>query len=167
MREIKKGDIVSRESYNNDIIFSVIKIIKGDKKVALLKGIDVRVEADAPLDDLRLVDRNELKKREKEFEEKIMKRIDKIEHLSSRRKEVIYTGKILHLDGDKKYAEKSIMYYRKIGLNAIVKNIPENKQPKVVYRLLTIYNPDILVITGHDAMIKNGARYRDIYNYRN
>ena len=28
MREIKKGDIVSRESYNNDIIFSVIKIIK-------------------------------------------------------------------------------------------------------------------------------------------
>ena len=109
MREIKKGDIVSRESYNNDIIFSVIKIIKGDKKVALLKGIDVRVEADAPLDDLRLVDRNELKKREKEFEEKIMNRIDKIEHLSSRRKEVIYTGKILHLDGDKKYAEKSIM----------------------------------------------------------
>ena len=167
MREIKKGDIVSRESYNNDIIFSVIKIIKGDKKVALLKGIDVRVEADAPLDDLRLVDRNELKKREKEFEEKIMNRIDKIEHLSSRRKEVIYTGKILHLDGDKKYAEKSIMYYRKIGLNAIVKNIPENKQPKVVYRLLTIYNPDILVITGHDGMIKNGARYRDIYNYRN
>ena len=147
MREIKKGDIVSRESYNNDIIFSVIKIIKGDKKVALLKGIDVRVEADAPLDDLRLVDRNELKKREKEFEEKIMNRIDKIEHLSSRRKEVIYTGKILHLDGDKKYAEKSIMYYRKIGLNAIVKNIPENKQPKVVYRLLTIYNPDIVVIT--------------------
>ena len=59
------------------------------------------------------------------------------------------------------------MYYRKIGLNAIVKNIPENKQPKVVYRLLTIYNPDILVITGHDGMIKNGARYRDIYNYRN
>ena len=30
----------------------------------------MRVEADAPLDDLRLVDRNELKKREKEFEEK-------------------------------------------------------------------------------------------------
>ena len=45
------------------------------------------------------------------------------------------------------YSEKSIMYYKKMGLNATVKNIPENKQPKVVYRLLQIYNPDILVIT--------------------
>lgn len=59
------------------------------------------------------------------------------------------------------------MYYKKLGLNAVVRNIPENKQPKVVYRLLSIYNPDILVITGHDGMIKNGARYRDIFNYRN
>ena len=39
------------------------------------------------------------------------------------------------------------MYYKKMGLNAIVRNIPENKQSKVVYRLLQIYNPDILVIT--------------------
>ena len=54
-----------------------------------------------------------------------------------------------------------------MGLDAIVKNIPENRQPKAVYRLLTIYNPDILVITGHDGMIKNGARYKDILNYRN
>ena len=56
-------------------------------------------------------------------------------------------GRILHLDGDKRYSEKSILYYKKMGLNAIVKNIPENKQPKVVNRLLQIYNPDILVIT--------------------
>ena len=39
------------------------------------------------------------------------------------------------------------MYYKKMGLNATVRNIPENKQPKLVYRLLQIYNPDILVIT--------------------
>ena len=39
------------------------------------------------------------------------------------------------------------MYYKKMGLNAVVKNIPENRQSKIVYRLLTIYNPDILVIT--------------------
>ena len=40
-----------------------------------------------------------------------------------------------------------MMYYKKMGLNAEVRNIPENKQPKAVYRLLQIYNPDILVIT--------------------
>ena len=78
----------------------------------------------------------------------------------------IISGKILHLDGDKKYSEKAYNYYQKAGLNAIVKNIPENKQSKMVKQLLMIYNPDILVITGHDGMIKNNA-VNDIFNYRN
>lgn len=51
MKEIKKGDIVSRKSYGNDIIFSIKRIIKlkNNKKIVILKGIDVRIEADAPL----------------------------------------------------------------------------------------------------------------------
>ena len=170
MHEIKKGDIVSRHSYGNDIIFSVKRIIKlaNKKEIAILKGIDVRVEADAPLEDLKIVNKEEQKAREKELEQRIIYKIEKERlYKENRRKEVIYTGRILHLDGDKKYSEKSMMYYRKMDLNATVRNIAENKQPKVVYRLLQIYNPDILVITRHDGMIKHGARYRDIYNYRN
>ena len=150
MREIKKGDIVSRNSYGNDIIFSVKRILKlaNKKEIAILKGIDVRVEADAPIEDLRAVSKEEQEKREKELERKIIKRIEKERsQKENRRKEVVYTGRILHLDGDKRYSEKSMMYYKKMGLNATVKNIPENRQPKVVYRLLQIYNPDILVIT--------------------
>ena len=77
------------------------------------------------------------------------------------------TGRILHLDGDKRYSEKSIKYYKKMGLDAIVKNIPENKQAIVVRQLLEKYNPDVLVITGHDAMLKKGINYSNIYNYRN
>lgn len=150
MREIKRGDIVSRNSYGNDIIFSVKRIIKlvNKKEIAILKGIDVRIEADAPLEDLQIVSKEKQEKREKELEERIIKRIER-ERIKreNRRKEVVYTGRILHLDGDKKYSEKSMMYYKKMGLNATVKNIPENKQPKVVFRLLQIYNPDILVIT--------------------
>ena len=41
-----------------------------------------------------------------------------------------------------------------MGISAIVKNIPENKQPKMVYSLLKMYKPDIIVITGHDGMFK-------------
>ncbi len=52
-------------------------------------------------------------------------------------------------------------------INAIVKNIQENRQPKVVYNLLKMYKPDILVITGHDGMLRKGYGYYDIYNYRN
>jgi spore coat assembly protein len=59
------------------------------------------------------------------------------------------------------------MYYNKLGLNAVVKNIPEYKQPQEVYRLLKIYNPDILIITGHDGMIKKGMDYNNIANYKN
>ena len=151
MHEIKKGDIVSRNSYGNDIIFSVVRIMKNETRIALLKGIDVRIEADAPLTDLQIVSREEQIKREKELEQRILTMIEKEKKSKdNRRKEIIHTGRILHLDGDRKYSEKSKMYYRKMGLNAVVRNIPEYKQSQVINKLLMIYNPDILVITVHD-----------------
>lgn len=47
--QIKKGDIVGRYSYNNDILFFVDKIINENKteKIAILKGLNLRVQADA------------------------------------------------------------------------------------------------------------------------
>jgi len=87
--------------------------------------------------------------------------------MEKKEREIMKTGRILHLDGDKKYAEKSIIFYKNAGLDAIVKNVSESLQPKVVKRLLNIYNPDILVITGHDGMIKNNEKYYDILNYKN
>lgn len=80
--------------------------------------------------------------------------------------EVSY-GKILHIDGDKRYSEKADRYYKKAGLKAIVKNIPERRQPHVIGSLLQKYKPDILVITGHDSMIRKGTRFYDLYNYKN
>ena len=79
MREIKKGDIVSRNSYGNDIIFSVKRTMKlaNKKEVAILKGIDVRVEADAPLEDLKIVSKEEQLKREKELEQRIIYKIER------------------------------------------------------------------------------------------
>lgn len=149
MRELRKGDIVTRNSYGNDIVFYVKRILKlADKtQIAILKGIDVRVEADAPIEDLKVMSRQEKIKREIELEERIKLKINQDRYTENKKREMVYTGKILHLDGDKRYSEKSIMYYKKMGLKAVVKNIPENKQSKVVYRLLKIYNPDILVIT--------------------
>ena len=132
-------------------MFSVKRILKIDKnkKIAILKGIvDVRIVADAPLEDLEIVSKKEQMQKELDSEKRILNIIEKEkQRADNRRNEIIHTGRILHLDGDKKYSQKSIMYYKKMGLNAIVRNIPEYKQPKVVYRLLTIYNPDIVVIT--------------------
>ena len=176
MKRIKKGSIVARKSYNNDILFIVDKIIStNNSKVALLTGLIERITADSPIEDLELIDKSVAKENFKKLDYKINERFKTL--LSSnnidnagknnRMNEKIITGKILHLDGDKKYSEKSYYYYKKVGLNAVVKNIPEYKQPKVVYNLLKIYNPDILVITGHDGMIKKNIGYNDLYNYRN
>lgn len=177
----KKGDIVGRKSYGKDIIFVVnnIVIVQG-KKIAILRGLTERILADSEISDLEIIDKKHLDKRIGELDLRLNRKIQKnletykesdykiaILTKNTRNKEKIITGKILHLDGDKKYSEKSYRYYQKIGLNAVVKNIPEYKQPKVIYRLLKIYNPDILVITGHDGMIKKGHSYNDIYNYRN
>lgn len=179
MNYIKKGDIVGRKSYNKDIIFTVKNIIRTKRNdVAILKGVTKRIEVDSDIDDLEIIEKKDIKKNFAELDNELQKRIEKINReddnyrigiftKDNRAQEKIITGKILHLDGDRKYSEKSCRYYRKIGLNAVVKNIPEYKQPRVVYNLLEIYNPDILVITGHDGMIKRGTGYDDIYNYRN
>lgn len=52
-------------------------------------------------------------------------------------------------------------------MNAIVKNILEKNQSKYVKILLQRYKPDILVITGHDGMIKKETDFRNVLNYRN
>lgn len=181
MKKIKKGAIVGRKSYGKDVLFIVKNIIptkNGD--IAILRGIVERIEADSDIEDLEMIPKENVKTYLKNKEEELNKKIEKsrieqenknykigILMRNTRAKEKIVTGKILHLDGDKKYSEKSFHYYKKLGLNAIVKNIPEYKQPKVVYQLLRVYQPDILVVTGHDAILKRGMNYYDIYNYRN
>lgn len=160
MIKLKKGDIVARKSYEKDIIFYVKRIIKHPKgDIAILRGLFERVEADSKIEDLEKLDEKLVKKYLKQEKEKIEKRIKekeekyKIGIIETEYRKIdpkIITGKILHLDGDKRYSQKSYNYYKKLGLNAIVKNIPEYKQPRVVYKLLKMYNPDILIITGHD-----------------
>lgn len=181
MSNIKKGDIVARKSYGKDILFVVTNIICTKRqKIAILKGVIERIEADSPLDDLEKIDKKSRQEKIEKMQNKINQKIVEKRGMSkyskyqigilssnNRNKEKMITGKILHLDGDKKYSEKSYYYYKKLGLHAIVKNIPEYRQPKVVYSLLTTYHPDILVITGHDGMIKGGRDYHNIYNYRN
>lgn len=168
MQKVNRGDVVGRISYGNDIFFIVDRIIEcKNLKIAVLKGLTMRIVADAPISDLQRVDKHIIKSIEKTIKSRIEARIE-LSIVNSRINiEKIYTGKILHLDGDRRYSEKAVRYYKKMGLHAIVKNIPENKQSAMVRFLLSKYNPDILIITGHDAMLKKGSNFNNIYNYRN
>lgn len=180
MYKIKKGDVVGRISYGKDILFKVENIIKRSdgKKVAILKGLILRIEADADLEDLVLIEKQQVQNKMRSLEDKLEDKIKRCtkkhiykEKIEKRkflgRSQEEKNGKVLHLDGDKRYTDKSMRYYKKLGIEAIVRNVPENRQEYVVMDLLNRYNPDILVITGHDGMIKNGTGYNDIYNYRN
>lgn len=171
METIKKGDIVGRKSYNEDILFYVKAIVPvNGEKIAILKGLSIRIEADAPLKDLTIIKKQTAKKRvgkiENRLDEKIKtgnigctknkNGIGKIFNSRSKVEEIY--GKILHIDGDRKYSEKSAKYYKKLGLSAVVRNIPENIQQYAIIDLLNRYKPDILVITGHDRNDKKWNR---------
>ena len=162
MEKIKKGDIVARKSHNQDILFSVENIIN---RIAILKGVTIRVVADAYIEDLVVLDTKEVDDNLRSLDVKIENRINRLLKIgkekikdSEKTFQNINTGKILHLDGDKFYSEKSARYYKKVGLNAIVKNIPENKQHLLVREYINKYNPDILVLTGHDRYDKDGDK---------
>lgn len=161
MDKIKKGDIVGRISYGKDILFRVQKVINkaNGEKVVILKGMTIRIEADAPIEDLVRIEQeridNNLRSLETKLEERVKECTKKLQQPIKKRflrrsQGSEETGLILHLDGDKKYSDKSEKYYKKVGLRAIVRNVPESRQQYVVTDLLNRYHPDILVITGHD-----------------
>ena len=91
MKDFKKGDIVSRASYNNDILFFIEKIIDTNDrgKIAVLKGVTIRIVADAPISDLEIPSESRINENYNSFNKEL-------EHRANR-KEKIY-GKILHLD---------------------------------------------------------------------
>ena len=151
--ELKRGDLVTRISYNHDTIFKITNI-KND--IYYLKGTEVRLYADADLSDL-------VKYQKPDQEEEI---ID--EEIPLDRTEYFYIpGTILHIDGDKEYLDNYLTYYKKKGIYAIGKRISEDHIYENILNLLNEYKPDIIIITGHDAFYPKKGDIKDLKNYRN
>ena len=136
----KIGDYVTRKKYDNDIIFRIIKI---DNNKAILHGKDYRLCADSNLDDLVL---STIRKEENE-EEKI--------ELQKENNYFYIPGTILHLDADKEYLMKCEKYYKKQHINYYGYVFNEKEFKNKIDYLITKHNPDIIVLTGHDAYYKN------------
>lgn len=179
---IKIGDIVGRKSYQCDVAFKVHDILKQSNKetIIVLKGINLRIMADAPESDIVQLPVNRIQE-ESDFYKKTIKKatskaiginrkiLSRFKALANYRESsetFKVPGKILHLDGDRGYLEMCLKSYKSFGLDAIGKMVTESEQPKVVINLLTEYKPDILVLTGHDGMIKGENSYSSISNYR-
>ncbi len=180
---IKINDIVGRRSYNCDLLFRVIEIQMIDgQKVAFLYGEDFRLCADAPYDDLVVLNQTERQKLVKEYrtlEEQSLKLFTQEVDLLRERQEYETTGgyvkpssyfqipgKVLHLDGDPSYLKKCMTLYEKIGVPVLGIHCNEKEMPVKIGGLIDYYRPDILVITGHDAYSKAKGKITDINAYR-
>lgn len=146
------GDLVTRKSYDNDIIFKIIGL-KGDNYI--LKGVFVRLFADSPKDDLKIYTSDEM--------DDFVPQIEGYRELE--RDEYFYLpGRILHIDGDNDYLEKCMIFYKKNKLKAYGVYSNSDDLVKIVQDNLKKYNPDILVITGHDAYYR---KKKDRADYKN
>ena len=134
------GDYVTRQSYNNDIIFRIIDI-RDD--IYYLKGVSVRLYADSFKDDLVMYSA------EDEMDN-FRPTLDEYRDLN--RNEFFYLpGIILHLDGDEEYLDKCMSFYKNNKIKAYGLYIRESEMASQVNALLKKYKPDILVLTGHDS----------------
>lgn len=158
----KKGDLVTRISYNNDLVFKITEI---NDEIALLEGINIRLSADAPLSDLKKCtdclenitkdDRTTIEEMEKNFD--------------FNRDEFFYIpGRILQLDSDPSYIERCTKFYKKMNIASFGVVLKESKMYIDIKKHLESIRPDVLVITGHDAYYeKKGGDIDNLDNYKN
>lgn len=152
------GDLVTRNSYKNDIVF---KIIERNGDIYYLKGVNIRLSADSNSDDLKLY----LEKNDDNF----FPVVENFERLD--RSEYFYLpGKVLHIDGDRDYLNKCMKYYIKNNIKAYGIYLDESEFEFNIRSLLEKYKPDILVLTGHDAHYKKrdkGNQYKNTSYFLN
>ena len=148
--QINKNDYVTRKSYNHDIVFKVTSIVNN---IVYLKGVDFRLYADADIDDLTICNYENCD------DNSIIE--DNLRELKLDRDNYFYLpGKILHIDGDRDYLDRCMFFYNSLGIKANGISISENNIHKKIFELITEFKPDIVVITGHDALINKGDNFR-------
>lgn len=191
MQPIKPGDIVARISYGQDVLFKVQDIItRNGQTVGILKGVDVRLLADAPLEDLQVKSGYDLLEYRHQTASALKRTLSRIrlqrqlaiERYARRKRFGSASGDeageeegdifqlppvILHLDGDPEYEKKSSEMYKQMGLKAYTYWVPEKEQVNRVVALLRCHRPGILVLTGHDAVRKDRSGRAQPNNYRN
>ena len=187
---MKVGDLVVRKSYSKDITFKIIDIKENEEGITyILKGLHIRIIADSKGEDLEKVEDDFAGDKDKSLDSKmndiikkvILSREQKNNQLMTRGSEednlkrtekekgLVFgrPGRILHIDGDPSYMETCLKAYKQLNLNAVGIAVSEREQPLKILSLVKEYNPDIVVLTGHDGVLKDSKGMLDLNNYRN
>lgn len=178
---VQTGDFVGRLSYGCDVIFRIVHLNEKDG-TAELAGEELRLCADAPIKDLVILPDENLRKQEAQSKEKEAHstRLFRQDYQKLKMKRE-YTatngyrqnggyfempGRVLHIDGDPYYLKKCLRVYEKLDVPVLGKYMKEEEMPEQVPDLVRHIRPDILVLTGHDAYMKNKGDEDDLKAYR-
>jgi spore coat assembly protein len=177
------GDVVVRKSYDGDITFKIIDFREENGEyIYILKGICIRIIADSRIEDLEEVNDDYVGKQDKILNSRVTRAIkgaisfrgNVLSRGSKNGKEITNKelmfgrpGRILHVDGDREYMETCLKVYKQLSLNAVGRAIAEIKQPGIIVDLVKEIKPDIVVLTGHDGVLKNTRNFLDLNCYRN
>jgi len=150
---------VKRRSYDQDLIFELLSIDASG--IAQLRGCMHRIIADAPLSDLIRSEPRNLNTASliQEWKENFEKRT--ADHADSIR----YPVKVLHVDSDPRYLNLCLSCYQIMDIPAAGVVMEERRQPLEILSLLHKHHPDILILTGHDALPK-GKDPNQLLNYK-
>ena len=152
------GDLVTRKSHDNDTIFSITDIVDN---ICYLRGLNVRLIADAFVDDLVKYDDKDI-----DDENSFLERINVHDTLD--RTDYFYLpGKILHIDGDSEFLKRCLKFYEDANIWAMGISEKEEDIPLKIRGWLEEYKPNIVIITGHDAYYKRKGRIDELSSYKN
>lgn len=191
------GSVVVRKSHGKDILFKIIDIETDDdgEQKYILKGLNIRIEADCAEDDLEEVKDSDYGEIDKIFNKKVNRTLRKVilsrngreqagsvlkvidsegsrkekKKIKEKTDELVFgrPGRVLHIDGDPTYLDICLKTYKELNIEAVGRVIAEKEQPTAILQLVKEINPDIVVITGHDGMNKKTTDYMNLGNYRN
>lgn len=178
---VQIGDLVARHSYHYDVLFRVTDLPAAAVEVELC-GEEWRLLADAPMEDLLVLGRRELQERQqkiKKKEEQSYRLFRQDYQLLKLKREYTATGgyakadtyfelpgRILHIDGDAHYLKKCLKLYERLGVPVYGRHVKETEMATEVAGWIEKVHPNILVLTGHDAYMKNKGKASDLSAYR-
>lgn len=176
---MKQGDLVARKSYGGDLMFRIADFAG---RGAVLRGTDYRLLADAPLEDLfpvrnpdelsgsrqaRILTNESIRRMQEERQRQTVHAAAHLNSAEQRQPFFEMPGKVLHLDGDAGYLRKSMQVYNQLRVPAEGIHCHESQMPQMLFRLLPRVRPDIVVITGHDGVLKQREDLQHLGSYKN
>lgn len=154
----KIGDFVTRISHKHDIVFKIVDFVDN---LVYLKGVDLRLYADADINDLMKISDVNISDNDVIREQ--------LSKLNLNRSEYFYLpGKILHIDGDKEYLDRCMNFYENMNVKANGLCLNEEDIADRIGDLIIEFKPDIVVITGHDSYnSRKDSNYQNTDNFIN